>query len=75
MFGLGTLFDLAGAVLSGKEAGAQMEESDRRKQEAINKSNRSTAGRMAGIAAFGAAAAWGINKLAEDKNKGGVRRV
>lgn len=72
---LGILLDLAGAVFSSKEAGAQMEESDRRKQAAIDKSNSSTAGRVAGIAALGAVAALGINKLAEDKNKGGARRA
>ena len=72
---IGVLLDLAGAVLSGKEAGAQMEESDRRKQEAMSKSNRSTAGAVAGIAALGAIAALGINKLSDDKNKGGVRRA
>lgn len=71
---LGILFDLAGAVLSSKEAGAAMEESDRRKQEAIRKSDSSTASRVAGIAALGAAAAFGISKLADDK-KGGVRRA
>ena len=72
---IGILLDLAGAVLSGKEAGAQMEESDRRKQEAIKKSNNSTAGRVAGIAALGAAAAFGISKLADDKKKGGIQRA
>lgn len=71
---LGILVDLAGAVFSGKEAGEQMRESDRRKQEAIRKSNNSTAGRVAGIAALGAAAAFGISKLADDK-KGGARRA
>ncbi|MBR1647700.1 MAG: hypothetical protein IJ685_13145 [Selenomonadaceae bacterium] len=71
MFGI--LLDLAGAVLSGKDAGEQMRESDRRKQKAISESNKATLGRVAGIAAFGAVAALGINKLAEDKKNSGKR--
>ena len=65
MFGI--LFDIAGTVLSGKEAGEQMRESDRRKQEAISKSNKDTLGRVAGIAALGAVAALGISKLSDNK--------
>ena len=72
---LGIILDLFGAVESGKEMNRQVAESDRRKAEAINKSNRSMAGNIAGIAALGVAAALGINKLADDKNKGGVRRA
>ena len=64
---LGILFDIAGAVLSGQDASEQMRESDRRKQEAMSKSNKATLGRVAGIAALGAVAALGINKLADDK--------
>lgn len=64
----GVILDIAGAVLSGKDMGEQMRESDRRKQESISKSNKDTLGRVAGIAAFGAIAAWGINKLADNKN-------
>ena len=72
---LGIILDLFGAVESGKEMNRQVAESDRRKAEAINKSNRSMAGNIAGIAALGVAAALGINKLADDKNKGGGRRA
>lgn len=72
---LDIFFDLLGAVDSGKEMNRQIAESDRRKSEAINKSNRSMAGNIAGIAALGVAAALGINKLADDKNKGGGRRA
>lgn len=64
----GVLFDIAGAVLSGKDMGEQMRESDRRKEEAISKSNSQTAGRVAGIAALGAIAALGISKLSDNKN-------
>ena len=72
---LGVILDLAGAVLSGKDMNEKIKESDRRKAEAISKSNHSTAKNVAGIAALGAAAVFGINKLADNKNKGGVRRA
>ena len=72
MFGI--LFDIAGAVLSGKDMGEQMRESDRRKQESISKSNKDTLGRVAGITALGAIAAFGINKLADSK-KNSVKRA
>ena len=71
MFGI--LLDIAGAVLSGKDAGEQMRESDRRKQEAINKSNKDTLGRVAGITALGAVAALGISKLADNKKNSAKR--
>lgn len=72
------LFDLAGAVFSGREMNESMRESDRRKDEAIKKSNSATLGRVAGIAAMGAVAAFGISQLADNKNnqnKGGVKRA
>ena len=68
MFGIGTIIDIAGAVLSGKEAGEQMRESDRRKEEAMRQSNKNTLGRVAGIAALGAVAALGINQMSDKKN-------
>ena len=67
--------DLAGAFFSGKDMNEKIRESDRRKAEAIRKSNSSTAKNVAGIAALGAAAVIGINKLANDKNNGGARRA
>ena len=72
---LDVIFDLAGAVFSGQEMNESMRESDRRKREAISKSNRSTAGKVAGITALGAIAALGISMLADDKNKGGVKHA
>ena len=53
----------------------KIRESDRRKQEAISKSNRSTVGKVAGLAALGAVAAYGISKLSEDNKKGGAQRA
>ncbi len=69
------LFDLAGAVFSGQDMNEKIRESDRRKQEAISKSNRSTVGKVAGLAALGAVAAYGISKLSEDNKKGGAQRA
>ena len=69
----GVLLDIAGAVLSGKDMNEQMRESDRRKQEAMSESNKATLGKVAGIAALGAVAAFGINNLAD--NKKSVKRA
>jgi len=70
----GVLLDIAGAVLSGKDMNEQMRESDRRKQEAMSESNKATLGKVAGIAALGAVAAFGISKLSDNK-KNSVKRA
>ena len=58
-------------ISSGQNMQKSMAESDRRKNEAISKSNSDTMGKVAGIAALGALAAFGINQLADNKKGNG----
>jgi len=69
------ILDIIGAVAdcikSGQNMQKSMAESDKRKDEAIRKSNNATMGKVAGIAALSALAAFGINQISENKNGNG----
>lgn len=66
------IFDIISAVAnmvdSGQEMNRRIDESERQKNAAISQSNKSTAGKVAGITALGAIAALGISMLSDNKN-------